>query len=399
MNETHRKKIYERDTMTAEERLRTVIDVRIPDRVPVSPLFYYFAANYAGITYADLYQPKCFNMAMDTVFRDLGPWDAFYTLHFYDREVKTFAFPMKVKEPGFELPPDAIQQYLEDEVMRVEDYEWVINAGRHLPWITLVRFFTERLIPRIWDQVDEGWKSYAYMMPRMSRHILHWKMEFNRWQKQRGLAILYGMGFELAFDNFSMARGLLNFARDFKSHGDEIVKAADAMTDSYVFLLRVFCKLMGIDRVMLALHRSSNDFISPAQFERFSLPSARMVVEKLADAGISSVLHCDGNWDLNLEALRTLPARKVVMQCDGATDIFKAKEILGDHCCIYGDVPANMLTLGSPTEVDEYCHRLIEEVGKGGGFILGAGCEVAPTAKPENVKAMLDSVRKYGYYA
>jgi uroporphyrinogen-III decarboxylase len=37
-------------------------------------------------------------------------------------------------------------------------------------------------------------------------------------------------------------------------------------------------------------------------------------------------------------------------------------------------------------------------VGKGGGFILGTGCELAPNAKPENVKAMFESVVKHGYY-
>ncbi len=79
-------------------------------------------------------------------------------------------------------------------------------------------------------------------------------------------------------------------------------------------------------------------------------------------------------------------------------DIFKVKEVIADRVCIYGDVPANLLSLGSPTEVDEYCHRLIEEVGKGRGFILGSGCELAPNAKPENVKAMCESVVKYGYY-
>ena len=88
----------------------------------------------------------------------------------------------------------------------------------------------------------------------------------------------------------------------------------------------------------------------------------------------------------------------MVVQFDGASDIFKAKEIIGDRMCIYGDVPADLLALGSPSEVDEYCHRLIEGVGKGGGFILGSGCELAPNAKPENVKAMLASVVKHGYY-
>jgi uroporphyrinogen-III decarboxylase len=115
-------------------------------------------------------------------------------------------------------------------------------------------------------------------------------------------------------------------------------------------------------------------------------------------AGINPILHCDGNWDLNLETLRELPAGNVVVQFDGASDIFKAKEVIGDRICIYGDVPADLLALGSPSEVDEYCHRLIEEVGKGGGFILGTGCELAPNAKPENVKAMFESVVKYGYY-
>jgi len=113
---------------------------------------------------------------------------------------------------------------------------------------------------------------------------------------------------------------------------------------------------------------------------------------------MSSHLHCDGNWDLNFEALRELPAGCAVVELDGTSDIFKAKEVIGDRMCISGDVPASLLALGSVSEVDEYCHRLIEEVGKGGGFILTAGCEVAPNAKPENVKAMMESVVKYGYY-
>jgi len=124
----------------------------------------------------------------------------------------------------------------------------------------------------------------------------------------------------------------------------------------------------------------------------------RRLVDKIVAAGISPILHCDGNWDLNLERLRDLPAGRCLVQFDGPTDIFKAKEVLGDRMCIMGDVPADMLVLGSESEVDEYCHRLIEEVGKGGGFVMGAGCEIPPNARPENVKTMLDSVVKYGYY-
>jgi uroporphyrinogen-III decarboxylase len=77
------------------------------------------------------------------------------------------------------------------------------------------------------------------------------------------------------------------------------------------------------------------------------------------------------------------------------TDIFKAKEILNGHMCISGDVPASLLTLGTPEGVRDYCKRLIDEVGKGGGFFLTTGCECPVDAKFENVKTMIDVAKTY----
>lgn len=64
--------------------------------------------------------------------------------------------------------------------------------------------------------------------------------------------------------------------------------------------------------------------------------------------------------------------------------------------CIMGDVPAALLKLGEPDEVDEYCRRLITELGADGGFILSTGCTLPLDAKPENVRAMIRSVSRYG---
>ncbi len=194
------------------------------------------------------------------------------------------------------------------------------------------------------------------------------------------------------------ARGLVNFARDIRKYPREIAEAADGLVDGYIRLAKNLKVLFGIRRIVLAMHRSSNDFISPDTFRELSFPSMKKIIEGCVAAGMDVILHCDGNWDLNLETLRELPAGNCIIQFDGPTDIFLAKEVLGNRVCIMGDVPSNMLALGSPSEVDEYCHRLIEEVGKGGGFILGSGCELAPNAKPENVKVMFESIVKYGYY-
>jgi len=77
------------------------------------------------------------------------------------------------------------------------------------------------------------------------------------------------------------------------------------------------------------------------------------------------------------------------------TDMFKAKEVLGGHICIQGNVPPTLLEVGSPQDVEEYCKKLIKVCGKSGGFILSAGSAI-DQSKPENIKAMVDSAKKYG---
>jgi uroporphyrinogen-III decarboxylase len=88
-----------------------------------------------------------------------------------------------------------------------------------------------------------------------------------------------------------------------------------------------------------------------------------------------------------------MPKGKVVCHFD-LTDMAKAKEVLKDHVCIMGNVPSTLLQVGTPQDVDEYCRDLIKVCGKGGGFILTNGSST-DTAKPENVKAMINSTQKY----
>jgi len=107
----------------------------------------------------------------------------------------------------------------------------------------------------------------------------------------------------------------------------------------------------------------------------------------------------DNDWTPLFGFFADWPRGKCVVNLDGTSDIFKAKEILGDVMCIMGDVPASLLKLGEPDEVDAYCRRLIDEVGAGGGFILSSGCDVPIDARPENVQAMIQSVRRHGRYS
>jgi uroporphyrinogen-III decarboxylase len=75
----------------------------------------------------------------------------------------------------------------------------------------------------------------------------------------------------------------------------------------------------------------------------------------------------------------------------------KAKEILGDTVCIRGNVPLSVLATGKPEDVEASCKKLIDVVGKGGGYIMDSSTGL-DDAKPENVKAMFEFTREYGVY-
>jgi hypothetical protein len=392
------RKLRDKDTMTSEERFQAAINLQVPDRVPSCPFIYYFGAQYAGINFHELWsEPKKYRAAIDKCWDELGPWDVYYPVNTHYPEVYTFVMPMKSLWPGRQLPSDNIMQLLEEEIMKSSDYAHVIELTRKWPHLAYIAFFME-LISRVWDNVDEGWRTYAFILPRVLIQSRGWQKDFASFNK-RGATILHGFLSESPFDCFSLARGLIPFVKDCRERPDEVRMAAEGLTNPYYFISRLIALTTGVPRVTIALHRTSNDFVSPKMFDELAFPSLKILVNKMVAAGLCPILHCDGDWDLNLERLRDLPAGRCLVQFDGRTDIFRAKEVLGDRMCIMGDVPPDMLVLAPPSEVDEYCHRLIEEVGKGGGYVMGAGCEIPPNAKPENVKVMLDSVVKYGYYA
>ncbi len=102
---------------------------------------------------------------------------------------------------------------------------------------------------------------------------------------------------------------------------------------------------------------------------------------------------CEGAYGDRLEYFLEMPKGKVVTHFD-LTDMFRAKEILKDHVCLMGNVPSSLLQVGTPQEVDEYCKKLIEVCGKGGGLIITNGSSI-DEARPENIRAMIESTRKY----
>jgi len=149
-------------------------------------------------------------------------------------------------------------------------------------------------------------------------------------------------------------------------------------------------------RVFMTNTRGSDEFMSKKQFDTFYWPTFKKLVMGLIKKGATPCIFFEGNFTSRLEYLLEFPKGKILARLD-TTDIFRAKEILKDHTCIEGNVPSSLLQVGTVQDVKDYCKKLIDVVGKGGGYILSPRSST-DEVKPENLKAMIEFTKEYGVY-
>jgi hypothetical protein len=387
-------------TLSPRQRLRTVLSGGVPDRIPCIPLVYYFAASVAGVPFSEFTRsPAAYRSAMDCCFREVGPWDAMYplpiTLDAPDYHLVWGAgVGMRPTRPGDEDGGAQSFQFDErDGLLTEQDYERIL-AFPSFPRGAAGLAFLELLVSRVARRAPGRRFRLAHLLPRVTLLGARWLRERARW-RIRGVPFFIGFSLEAPFDTISMARGITGFSVDLYRRGDVLERAVLALSRSIAVVALRICTITQVPNFLLLVHRSSNDFISPDHYCRFSHPGIRLVAEELSRHGIAMGLHCDGNWDLNFEHMRDLPDN-VYLQLDGFSDVFHARRVLGPRRLLMGDVRPDLLAFGASEEVEAACERLLREVGVDGRFILSSGCEVPPNAKPENVRAMIASVEQWG---
>ncbi len=382
---------YSRDTMTAAERIQAAIELRVPDRVPVAPYLEFFACEYAGFSQHDLFfNVRRADAAMRKTLDDLGMVDATYAPYTGTGNLLLAMFPVPPRLPGVGgLAADAFWQFEEVSAVGPEEYPAMQRGA--LRWLarTLIRLNPHMRDPR--KLLD--FAAHFTLSP------LEKRLSVRRWRAW-GVETLICPGFSgppMEFFSLSL-RSFNDFILDLYRCPEEVAAAAVKFRKTLNLIALSSALSTGIRRVLIGGARTSASSLSPKLFEKFAWPEWEEMCTFLIRRGVTPMLHLDCDWTPFLHYFRELPRGKCLLALDGTTDIFQAKEILGDHMCIMGDVPAAMFKLGSPEEVEAYCEWLIHEVGEGGGFILSSGCTVPVDAKPENVKAMLGAVARYGYY-
>ena len=75
-------------------------------------------------------------------------------------------------------------------------------------------------------------------------------------------------------------------------------------------------------------------------------------------------------------------------------DVYEAKRTFGDRLCFYGGISTQRtLPYATPDETRDEVRRLLDEVGKHGGYFAAPAHAIPPDAKPENIAAMIDALQ------
>ena len=402
-------------------RVRDTIALKEPDRVPVILRTGAFAARYAGLSASSMYydhaayREACRRMVLDfepdlTQSGDAGSGE---TMELLDTRHQRW--------PGGNLPPDAAYQFVEGEYMKAEEYDLFLND----PSDFMLRFYLPRLygvlsplsrLPAFrtmggggvggvvslfaspeFRKLGEILSRAGQAQDRMRLVTRGAEEEINRlgFPTRISGGGVGGAPFDMIGDNL---RGMRGAMLDMYRCPDKLLAACDKILE-WRTSVAMPPNSMKQGKTRIAgrpLHKGAEGFMSVSQFEKFYWPTLKKAVLADIELGYIPWLVWQGKLDSRLEYFLEFPEGKVVCWFQD-TDMGKAKAILANHICISGNVPASMLVCGSAQDVDDYCKKLIEVCGKRGGFILSAG-SAEDDAKPENIKAMVDSVKKYGWY-
>lgn len=417
VNQEVREKFYKR-----AKRLKDVIELKKPDRVPIVPNMGFYPAKYAGITAEEaMYDYDKLAMAWKKFNNDFD-FDAITTCALVGSGplFEELGFNL-YRWPGNGTKPDTPYQCVEKEYMKPEDYDELIKDPSY--------FFMTRYLPKIFSAL-EPWKKLSPFtdlvelpfvgsnmipmgMPDVQesfRTLIEAGNKTMEWIQAVGAidgenTAVHGLpanigGFAKApFDTLGdTLRGTKNIMLDMYRRPDKIIEAMETLLPLAIDMGIKSATANKNPFVFIPLHKGADSFMSRDQFAKFYWPTLKKVILGLIEEGLVPCLFVEGAYNNRLDFLKDkdLPKGKVYWFFD-KTDMVKVKENLSNKAAFGGNVPGSMLKTSTPDKVEAYVRDLIEKVAGDGGYMLTSGA-VIDDAEEENIRRMIEAGKKYGKY-
>ncbi len=398
------------------QRMADAVALKPTDRVPFSLFAHYWAATYAGISFKDaMYDADAMMQATSDAVRYLQPDDYGPPANIVLGPTMEIMDFRQIEWPGHGVADDVAFQYLDKEYMAADEYDDYIYDP--------TGFFLRTYMPRLAGAFEVFAKLPDFATHYQSKFV-HSMAAFGDPDVIAGYERLIEAGKEMAatfgkmiammqelgaegypvhmggrtgapFDHFAdYLRGSKGAMLDMFRQPDKLLEAMDK---SHRLLVRdpvATCKATGGKHLFIPLHWGLDGFMSPDQFKVFYWPQLRRMILDIIEEDLIPCVFWEGNCTSRLDLIGDIPKGKAIYWFE-QTDLFDAKAALGEIVCLRGNVPASMLATGTADEVDAYCKKIIQGVGRDGGLILDGSVGIPDEAKPENVLAISEASRKY----
>lgn len=401
-------------------RIKDAIQLKkLPDRVPVMLIPSFAPAFYSGLTPHDvMYNYDKIGSAWKKFYMDFQPdTHGGCAVPSPGKFLEILDFKL-YKWPSHGVSPQTSYQCIEGEYMRADEYDTLI----HNPLYFFYQVWPSRVFGALEPIETLPHRSCLTEMYGVSVPFFHYGLppvkaayealleagdEALKWIQVVGAfdQEMPAQGFpahqagptKAPFDVIGdTLRGTRGIMLDMYRQPDKLLQAMEALTPGFIELGVGAAKQFGNPLIFMPLHKGADGFLSDEQFKTFYWPTLRKVIMGLVDEGVMPFIWAEGGYNSRLEVIRDLPKGKTAWLFD-QTDMARAKEVLGDVACVAGNMPMDLLAVGSPEDAKDHVKKLIDTCGKGGGYIMANGA-FFDEVRWDNLKAIVETVKEYGVY-
>ena len=342
--------------MTGRERCLAVLRGEQPDRVPVVPQTFMFAAETAGFKVGELAHSAAKMAEAQVVSQAKYGYDG-CVIDFDDASLAEACGATVILREDDPAVVDesclALSSLADVSKLKLPD-PW--KDGRLPVWLEATARLKERIGSEVFimGRADQGPFSLACLL----RGPEHFLMDLLDEESEAGVREL--------IDYCRQACAL--FAKAQKEAGADATSIGDAF--------------------------AGPNLISPELYRKFALEPEKRLTEEVQAFGIPFSLHICGNTNGIIADMGRVGAK--IIEVDWQLDMAEARRQVPSETVLMGNInPSDPMVFGTPEQVEDAVREVITATG-GRNLFLSSGCALGRNTKPENMRALMAAAEKYG---
>ena len=201
------------------------------------------------------------------------------------------------------------------------------------------------------------------------------------------------------YEQIWMLMGFQTFCEKLYQDPELVAKIFNKIGD---IVFRVFEKLSNYDSVGAMwvgddVGCSQGLTIQPEILRTHTFPWFRRMKQVCRKRNLPFIYHSDGDISEILDDLLDIGVNALHPIEPKAMDILDLKKKFGKRLCLIGNVDLDLLTRGTPKEVEAAVKQKIQTLAQDGGYVLGSSNSIAQFVDPKNYLAMIRARELCGY--